>query len=106
MEKYNLKDFTNGWFMGNFKPALVNSENFEIGVKYYLKGDVDKAHYHKVAKEYTVVVFGIVEMNDKTFREGDIVEVHQNEIIEFRAITDAAILAIKLPSVKDDKYCV
>jgi len=106
MLKHQLKNFTNGWFMGNFNPVLVNSKDFEIAVKYYQKGDVDNAHYHKIAKEYTVVVSGQVQMNDKIFGEGDIIEVFQNEIIEFRAITDAAIVAIKLPSVQDDKYVV
>ena len=30
MKKYNLKDFEKGWFIGNFKPTILNSKKFEI----------------------------------------------------------------------------
>ena len=30
MNKYNLKDFFKGWFIGNFEPTLDNTDDFEL----------------------------------------------------------------------------
>jgi len=39
MKKYKLKNFTRGWFIGNFKPTLFSTKDFEIAIKQYKKGD-------------------------------------------------------------------
>jgi mannose-6-phosphate isomerase-like protein (cupin superfamily) len=104
MKNYALKNFTNGWFMGRFNPSLFSTDIFEVAVKYYKMGDTDPAHYHKVSREFTVVVSGSIQMNDKYFSEGDIIEVDQDEVIEFLAVTDATIVVVKVPSGPGDKY--
>lgn len=33
MKKYKIKNFINSWFIGNFKPTLLDTKDFEIVVK-------------------------------------------------------------------------
>ncbi|HYF98635.1 MAG TPA: hypothetical protein VD815_00940 [Candidatus Saccharimonadales bacterium] len=99
-----MKNFTNGWFMGRFNPSLFSTDIFEVAVKYYKMGEVDPAHLHKVSREFTVVISGSIQMNDQYFSEGDIIEVAQDEVIEFLAVTDATLVIVKVPSIPGDKY--
>ena len=39
MAKSELKNFTKGWFVGNFDPSLIKTNDIEIGVKEYKSGD-------------------------------------------------------------------
>jgi hypothetical protein len=106
MKQYKLDSFTNGWIMGRFNPSLFNSDIFEVGIKYYKAGDSDPAHYHAIAREFTVVLSGCVQMNEHYLCEGDILEVSQNEIVKFDAITDATLVVVKIPSVPTDKHLI
>ena len=100
----NIKDFTKGWIVGDFYPCLFNSKDVEIGVKYYKKGDRDENHYHKVATEYTIVIFGEVKMLNQTFVSGDIVKIDPNVENQFDCVEDSCVVVIKTPSVIGDKY--
>lgn len=104
MKRHRLKTFTGGWFIGKFNPSLVDTDTFEVAVKNYSRGYIDESHYHKLAKEYTVIVYGIAEMNDIMFVEGDIIEVEKNEKVQFKALTDVTTVVVKIPSVPGDKY--
>jgi quercetin dioxygenase-like cupin family protein len=93
-----------GWFIGDFDPSIVKTTGFEVAVKYYKAGDYEPTHTHRIAKEITVVVEGTVEMNGRTFRTGDIIEIQPNEATDFRSITDARTAVVKIPSVRNDKF--
>ena len=101
-----LDDFTGGWFVGDFEPSLMKTSEMECAIKKYKAGDREPAHYHAVATEITVVVSGTVQMNNKRFREGDIIVLSPNEVCEFAAITDAVNAVVKIPSAAGDKYIV
>lgn len=104
MKIYKLKKFTRGWIIGNFTPSIIKTRDFEIGVKYYKKGAKEKAHYHKVAEEITIVTSGSCKLNNKVFKKGDIVCVRPNEIVEFEAVNNCTNTVIKIPSAKGDKF--
>lgn len=106
MEVFNLKDMVNGWFVGNFEPTLLKTDQFEVAVKNYSKGDYEQKHYHKVAKEITVIISGKVKMNGEHYDEGDIIVISPNEATDFLALTDCKTAVVKTPSVKGDKYIV
>jgi hypothetical protein len=55
MKKYNLQNFSKGWFIGNFEPSLFSTDQFEVAVKFYKKGDSETSHHHKISTEYTIV---------------------------------------------------
>jgi quercetin dioxygenase-like cupin family protein len=106
MELSKIKDFVGGWFIGNFEPSLDNREDFEVSVKYYKAGDVEKRHLHKLATEYTVIAKGKVKMNNEIIEEGTIVKIEKNESTDFEVLEDTITLVVKTPSVKNDKYIV
>jgi mannose-6-phosphate isomerase-like protein (cupin superfamily) len=104
MKKDDLRNMTNGWFIGNFIPSLLKTENFEVAIKRYRAGAVEDEHYHKVATEFTCVVEGTVSFNDITYSKNDIITVYPNELITFRSITDSVTCVVKVPSLAGDKY--
>ena len=106
MKEYKLNDMTKGWFIGNFEPSLYKTNDCEIAVKQYKKGDSEQKHYHKIAKEFTVIVKGRVRMFDKEYSEGDIVLVEPEDITGFEALEDSVNVVVKIPGANDDKYVV
>jgi quercetin dioxygenase-like cupin family protein len=100
----DLSDFTGGWFIGNFEPSLIKTEDFECAVKRYKAGDSEEEHYHAAATEITAVLSGIVEMCGMRHKEGTIAVLEPNEATAFRAVTDAVTAVIKIPSVIGDKF--
>ncbi len=79
MKKDNLKDFFKGWFIGNFSPTLIKTNEVEVAVKRYKAGDSEAAHHHKLATEITVIVSGEVEMNGVKYIEDDIIVIDPND---------------------------
>lgn len=104
MKIHSIEEFKGGWFIGDFEPSLLSTKDFEVAVKRYHAGDVDKKHYHKVATEITVVVSGTVRMNGKIYDEGTVIVMEPGEATDFEALTDVRNVVIKVPSVKGDKY--
>jgi hypothetical protein len=104
LEKYNLEEMFKGWFIGNFEPSLFKTNDVEIGVKKYKKGEFENSHFHKIATEFTVVISGIVEMNDVQYFENDIVKIIPGISTNFKALTDVVTVVVKLPGANNDKY--
>ena len=88
--EFNHKEFIKGWLVGDFSPSLFKSKDIEVGLKYYNSGFKEKAHYHKISTEYTLVVKGkakqnILELakNDETYPIHYLLKnKHKNFIIE------------------------
>lgn len=104
MQKFNLGDMVGGWFIGNFEPSLLKTNDVEVSVKKYNAGDYDSFHYHKIGTEYTVIVHGIVKMSGKIYNENDILIILPGEKTDFEAITDAITVVVKIPGASNDKY--
>lgn len=95
---------TKGWLVGNFEPSLYKTNDCEVAIKSYKKGDKEGKHYHKIATEITVIVKGRVKMFDREFSEGDMVVVEPGDATAFEALEDAMNVVIKLPGANNDKY--
>lgn len=104
MRAEHLDDMTKGWFVGNFEPSLYKTNDCEVAVKSYKKGDKEGKHYHKIATEITVIVKGKVKMFDTEFSEGDIIVVEPGDATTFEALTDAMNVVVKIPGANNDKY--
>lgn len=104
MKTARIDDMTKGWFVGNFEPTLYKTNDVEVAVKSYKAGDYESRHYHKIATEITVVVFGKIRMNDNEYSSGDIIVMEPGEPTDFEALTDAVNAVVKLPGANDDKY--
>ena len=104
MKVNKLKNMIRGWFVGNFEPTMYKTNDVEVAVKKYKRGDYEEAHYHKLATEISVVISGTVKMNGIIYGEGDIIVMEPNEITDFEAVTDAINVVVKLPGANNDKY--
>lgn len=104
MKKANLKNFVKGWFVGNFTPTLITTNDVEVAIKRYKAGDYESSHYHKIATEITVIVSGEVEMNGVRYKEDDIIVIEPNDKTDFRCVTDVITAVVKYPGANDDKY--
>ncbi|MCL9657974.1 hypothetical protein L2088_24990 [Pseudomonas protegens] len=102
----NLENMIGGWFVGAFKPSVFNTDSCEVALKRYAKGDNEKAHYHKISTEITLVVEGEVLMSGKVYKKGDIIVLKPGEITDFNALTDAVNVVVKIPGTLNDKYIV
>ena len=101
---HKLDDMIRGWFVGDFEPTAERSSEVEVAIKSYLAGDAEERHVHQVATELTAVVSGSVRMDGADLHAGDIVRIPPGQPSDFRALTDAVVVAVKLPAVAGDKY--
>jgi len=104
MKKFNLKHMIKGWLIGSFIPTLLDTEEFELAIKRYKKGDYDKNHYHIIATEYTIIVSGKVKMNGEIYEQDDIIIISPKENTDFEALEDSVTVVVKYPGVPNDKY--
>ena len=104
MKRAKLDGMVKGWFIGDFEPTLLHTQQFEVAVKNYKRGDKEGLHYHMLATEITVVVFGRVRMNGIEYGKGDIVVIEPLESTDFEALEDSSTTVVKFPGVTNDKY--
>ena len=51
MFKSNLGEYKNGWLLGNFSPAVIQTSDFEVCVKTFRVGDRETSHYQVIATD-------------------------------------------------------
>jgi hypothetical protein len=90
MKVAKLEDMVKGWFVGNFDPTLIKTNDVEVAVKKYKKGDYEEKHYHKIATEITVIISGRV--------------IEPYEATDFEALEDTVNAVVKFPGASNDKY--
>lgn len=106
MKVEKITEMKKGWFIGNFEPSLLKTNDVEVAVKKYYRGDYEGTHYHKLAREFTVIISGRVRMFDQEFSEGDIIVVDPGDVTDFTALTDTVNVVVKIPGANNDKYLV
>lgn len=104
MDTYDIRDFTKGWFIGNFEPAILKTDQFEVGVQKHTRGAFVEKHYQKHATEYNVIITGRLMANGKELSTGDIFVYLPEEVTDVVFLEDTEILCVKTPSLGfDDK---
>ena len=105
MKTAKLGSMIKGWFIGNFEPTLLRTNDVEVAVKEYKKGDYQELHYHKIATEITVITQGRVKMNGVEYIKGDIIVMEPGESTDFECLEDGTQnVVVKIPGVNNDKY--
>ena len=104
MKIAHLSEMNRGWFIGNFDPSLLKTNDCEVAVKSYVKGDSEGKHYHSIATEYTCIISGRVRMNGKEYSAGDIIVMEPGEATDFECIEDAVNVVVKIPGANNDKF--
>lgn len=107
MKVAKLEDMIKGWFIGNFEPTLYQTNDVEVAVKEYKKGDKESKHYHKIATEFTVIISGRVRMNGIEYGKGDIIIMEPEEATDFECLEDnTQNVVVKIPGANNDKYLI
>lgn len=106
MKLDKFENYKGGWFIGNFKPSLLENPNVEVGCKINKKGEYCQAHYHKECTEINLLVSGTLKMQNKILNAGDIFVIYPFEVTDPEFITDCIILVVKTPSIPGDKYLI
>ncbi len=104
MKTAKIDDMVKGWFIGNFEPSLLKTNDVEVALKTYEKGQKEEAHYHKIATEFTVVVSGRIRMFGQEWGKGDIIVAEPCDCTDFMALEDSVNLVVKIPGANHDKY--
>lgn len=104
MKKADLNTFIKGWFVGNFDPSLIKTNDVEVAIKKYKAGDHEDSHYHKIATEITAIVSGEVEMNGIKYAADDIIVIEPLDRTDFKCLTDVVTVVVKYPGANNDKY--
>ena len=100
----SLNDMTRGWFVGDFFPAVYNTQCFEAGLLSHKKGEVWGAHLHKVGTEINCLVSGRMLINGLTIEPGMIFTVPTGLLTKAVFLEDCKVMCIKVPSDTNDKY--
>jgi mannose-6-phosphate isomerase-like protein (cupin superfamily) len=106
MRIYNLRDMVGGWFVGNFEPAALQTDTFEVCYKHHKEGEVWDTHYHKEAIEVNLLVKGTMFINDMKIVAGEIFVIPPYYVSAPVFASDCELVVIKTPSIKGDKYVV
>lgn len=104
MKKYRLEDFKRGWFVGDFTPSLIRTQNVEVAVQHFQAGCEEPEHFHKIARELTIIISGRVEISGTEYCAGDIVDISPGEYALFRALESTTTVVVKYPGAKNDKF--
>jgi hypothetical protein len=100
----NIKNFTEGWFIGNFEPSILKTNLFEVCYKKHYKDEQWPIHYHKIATEINYLIKGSMIIQGKQFQQGDIFTIYPNEIADPTFLEDCDLIVVKIPSIQGDKY--
>lgn len=103
MERLNLDSYFNGWVVGDFNPSVMRTSEIEVGVKKFLLGEKEPEHFQRLASEVTLVLTGRIRMGNQFLTSGEGLLVKPKEVLDFEALEDSIVLAIKFPSLPDDK---
>lgn len=105
MKRFKLSESGDrGWFIGNFPRAVVSTKDFEVCYQLNPAGTSYAKHYHKVITEVQLITRGCMVLNGEEYRTGDIVIVEPGDVNEATYTEDTETVAVKFPSVPDDKY--
>lgn len=107
MKKLRLSESgARGWFIGDFPKAVVRTKDFEVCWQANSAGTVDTPHMHKIITEVQLVTSGRMIINGEEFGPGDIYVSTPGEEYRAEYIEDTQVVAVKFPSVPDDKYYI
>jgi hypothetical protein len=107
VKKFKLSESgARGWFIGDFPKAIVRTKDFEVCWQGNKAGAVDKPHVHKVITEVQLITSGRMNINGEEFGPGDIYVSEPGEEYRAHYLEDTEVVAIKFPSIPDDKYYV
>lgn len=107
MKRERIENFTRGWFIGNFEPAILKTEEFEVGFQIHKKNETIEKHYQELSTEYNLLLIGSLIANGETLGPGDIFIFDPKEVTIVELLEECHIVCVKTPSLGfNDKVVV
>jgi hypothetical protein len=107
MKKFRLSESgARGWFIGDFPEAVIRTKDFECCWQENKAGNKDRPHCHKIITEVQLITNGRMIINGEEFGPGDIYMSEPGEHYYAEYLEDTKVVAIKFPSIPDDKYYI
>lgn len=103
MKKYHIDNFIKGWFVGNFKPSLLEAD-FEVGLHRHKAGEFHQDHFHKKSTEINLVIEGQIKINGQEFGPGEIFVLEPYEVSQVEYLTDVKLVVVRDLSDPNDKF--
>lgn len=97
----NIKNMKGGWFVGGFKPAAYQTNDFEVSYKTHYKGEKYNSHYHTLVTEINYLIRGEMTIQNTLLQAGDIFTLYPYEIADPEFLTDCELIVVKVPSAND-----
>lgn len=105
MKKLKLSDSgARGWFIGDFPEAVHRTKDFEVCYQTNSQNYNYQDHYHKIITEIQLVIRGCLVVNGEEFRSGDICVLEPGDEYRSHYLEPTDVIAVKFPSIPDDKY--
>jgi hypothetical protein len=105
MKKLKLSDSgARGWFIGDFPEAIIRTKDFEVCYQENSQDFPTTDHYHKVITEVQLVIRGCLVVNGVEYRAGDICITEPGDEYRSHYLEPTDVVAVKFPSVPNDKY--
>lgn len=106
VEIVKMDTMSRGWFIGDFFPSVLRTENFEVGYLKHNKGEKWDIHYHKIITEYNYLISGEMRVNGKLIVAGDIFIFRPGVVADPEFLQDCEIICVKTPSLPKDKIII
>ncbi|WP_269609288.1 hypothetical protein [Prochlorococcus marinus] len=106
MKCFKLEEYTRGWIVGDFMPAIFRTKAIEVGIKSYKKGEKEEKSVHKYTWEITIVISGEIKMYNKILSKNEIILLEPGDVSEFECIEDTSLVIVKYPSNPNDKITI
>jgi quercetin dioxygenase-like cupin family protein len=104
MNVTKITNYVRGWFIGNFEPSVLKTDQFEVGLLTHKKGEHWAPHYHKESVEYNVLVSGKMIVQERELNSGDVFVFEKGEIADPIFLEDCTLVVVKVPSIPSDKF--
>ena len=102
--KTNIKDFTRGWFIGDFEPSLLKTKGFEVMARHDVKGNRYPRHFHKEATEYVLHIGGVHKVDGNIYKDGEMLVIKPYRSVDYECLENGTTLCVKVPSRPKDKF--
>jgi hypothetical protein len=104
MDVHDIRNFTGGWFVGDFEPSLLRTKDFEVAWKVHHRDEGIEPHLHRVVTEYNLMAHGSMTVNGVLLKPGDLFVFNPGERVDAVMHTEEVhVVCVKVPSVPSDK---
>jgi len=104
IEIFQLKNFINGWFIGDFEPSILKNTGIELAVMNKKKGvGINDFHYHENCIEINVLIKGKMKINNKIIYENNIFVFNPNVPSIYEYLEDCTFVVFKNKPSNNDK---